>query len=798
MKIRDCIKYVVCTLVVICVVACTTDEQEWGSAKDMVQVVGRVTAFEDHSVTSRALKTNQESKINNMSLFIFEEGGNCVSQQYVNSSRPVFVIDRSKLTGALDKTKIYMLANVGEIGNVGNLDALQAYTCEVGNSIDVVPENGFPMMGHMDDVNLTQGNTNLSAVLEIPLTCLYAKMVFNLQVNTFQSVVGYVPAFRLESWEVHNMPKTVALAESEFPNVEEYYEEAFVSNESTGSNPVSGSGTLSFSFYLPEHKVEANTWNDYPAGIDDDEKQRFKPKRVKEGTKPTFVRIKGSFSNHQGHMQNVSYDIYLGLDNWQDFKVLRNYQYNNHVVIKGITNALDGEEGSISIDHRVNVERSEFTVAMERETMLDCHFEVRPMRVTLNNGGKVVAKVRSGCDWIRLETKNTAGANHCANGKRKYFTTTLMNELSNTAVVTSNEDNCIWAYIDENVDVSKAQDGVRTATVTFNYYADDNADVNTAIPTKTETYTFAQRYLYPITVTRPDGSTHTYYIEYYEEYLHDFDSENDFNQTDDEGMAWGLENVWLSNKYKAAYVDQTGGNFLTFLLSLFGWNQEDFINSLSSDDTNSYYDFYLSRDNPYSDSKIRDYSGHQFCEEIVTTAGIKNQSLTLTDLPESAVEYCYNKNKRNPDTGLVQVAHWYLPAIDEIEEITMGAYTDFDVFQENYYWSSQPAYINNDLSITGSIVSGTGEYSSDDISRARATKVVYNGSNSQEPYTNAGSGTEGKSGKNVGKVENVGGFFNPKYTINYTYTPYANPEITIGEGNMLRTKKNRIRAVYKP
>ena len=298
MKIRDCIKYVVCTLVVICVVACTTDEQEWGSAKDMVQVVGRVTAFEDHSVTSRALKTNEESKINNMSLFIFEEGGNCVSQQYVNSSRPVFVIDRSKLTGALDKTKIYMLANVGEIGNVGNLDALQAYTCEVGNSIDVVPENGFPMMGHMDDVNLTQGNTNLSAVLEIPLTCLYAKMVFNLQVNTVQSVVGYVPAFRLESWEVHNMPKTVALAESEFSNVEEYYDEAFVSNESTGSNPVSGSGTLSFSFYLPEHKVEANTWNDYPADITDDEKQRFKPKRVEEGTKPTFVRIKGSFSNH--------------------------------------------------------------------------------------------------------------------------------------------------------------------------------------------------------------------------------------------------------------------------------------------------------------------------------------------------------------------------------------------------------------------------------------------------------------------------------------------------------------------
>ena len=688
MKIRDCIKYVVCTLVVICVVACTTDEQEWGAAKDMVQVVGRVTAFENHSVTSRALKTNEESKINNMSLFIFEEGGNCVSQQYVNSSRPVFVIDRSKLTGALDKTKIYMLANVGEIGNVGNLDALQAYTCEVGNSIDVVPENGFPMMGHMDDVNLTQGNTNLSAVLEIPLTCLYAKMVFNLQVNTFQSVVGYVPAFRLESWEVHNMPKTVALAESEFSNVEEYYDEAFVSNESTGSNPVSGSGTLSFSFYLPEHKVEANTWNDYPADITDDEKQRFKPKRVEEGTKPTFVRIKGSFSNHQGHMQNVSYDIYLGLDNWENFQVLRNYQYNNNIIIKGITNSTDSKEGSISIDHRVNVERSEFTVAMERETMLDCHFEVRPMRVKLNGDGKVVAKVQQGCDWIRLETKKTGGTNHCANGKRKYFTTTLMTDLDNTATVTSNDNNCIWAYIDENTNIEEAQDGVRTATVTFSYYADVDADVATTAPIMTETYTFAQRYLYPVWVDRDgDGTKETvYYIEYFEEYLYDFDSENDFGLTNEKGMKWGLNDTKISKNNKALYY--TGSN-----KRLVDWVMNN---------STPYYDFYISKAecaNPVNGVANVDYfpySGLQFTKQIVNEAG--HLILSLETQPRSAAEYCYNRNKRNDDGTINQDGmNWYLPAIDEIQDIVKEAYTEFSVFQNEYYWSSQPAYIYKQL-----------------------------------------------------------------------------------------------------
>ena len=783
MKIRDCIKYVVCTLVVICVVACTTDEQEWGSAKDMVQVVGRVTAFEDHSVTSRALKTNEESKINNMSLFIFEEGGNCVSQQYVNSSRPVFVIDRSKLTGALDKTKIYMLANVGEIGNVGNLDALQAYTCEVGNSIDVVPENGFPMMGHMDDVNLTQGNTNLSAVLEIPLTCLYAKMVFNLQVNTVQSVVGYVPAFRLESWEVHNMPKTVALAESEFSNVEEYYDEAFVSNESTGSNPVSGSGTLSFSFYLPEHKIKANTWNDYPANITDDEKQRFKPKRVEEGTKPTFVRIKGSFSNHQGHMQNVSYDIYLGLDNWENFQVLRNYQYNNNIIIKGITNSTDSKEGSISIDHRVNVERSEFTVAMERETMLDCHFEVRPMRVKLNGDGKVVAKVQQGCDWIRLETKKTGGTNHCANGKRKYFTTTLMTDLDNTATVTSNDNNCIWAYIDENTNIEEAQDGVRTATVTFSYYADVDADVATTAPIMTETYTFAQRYLYPVWVDRDgDGTKETvYYIEYFEEYLYDFDSENDFGLTNEKGMKWGLNDTKISKNNKALYY--TGSN-----KRLVDWVMNN---------STPYYDFYISKAecaNPVNGVANVDYfpySGLKFTKQIVNEAG--HLILSLETQPRSAAEYCYNRNKRNNDGTINQDGmNWYLPAIDEIQDIVKEAYTEFSVFQNEYYWSSQPAYIYKQWSYDGILGGGSGNLYDENINAARATSVLYSGTFNGEKQYNVAVSTDNTA--LVTMIWKWWGLFD-------FHMEEVNIEGAImnrGPGYHSRNEENRIRAVYKP
>ena len=43
-----------------------------------LQVVGRLTTFSDRIVTSRGLKTNEESKISNMTLFIFDDINQCI------------------------------------------------------------------------------------------------------------------------------------------------------------------------------------------------------------------------------------------------------------------------------------------------------------------------------------------------------------------------------------------------------------------------------------------------------------------------------------------------------------------------------------------------------------------------------------------------------------------------------------------------------------------------------------------------------------------------------------------------
>ena len=73
------------------------------------------------------------------------------------------------------------------------------------------------------------------------------------------------------------------------------------------------------------------------------------------------------------------------------------------------------------------------------------------------------------------------------------------------------------------------------------------------------------------------------------------------------------------------------------------------------------YDFYTPRDEATVGTNgvtINERAGHAFTSDIVATAGIG--PLKLNEKAGSAVEYCYNKNKRNA-AGIVSEIKWYLP-----------------------------------------------------------------------------------------------------------------------------------------
>ena len=75
---------------------------------------------------------------------------------------------------------------------------------------------------------------------------------------------------------------------------------------------------------------------------------------------------------------------------------------------------------------------------------------------------------------------------------------------------------------------------------------------------------------------------------------------------------------------------------------------------------------------------------------------------------------------------------WYLPSADELEDFIVPAYNSYKEFQDNYYWTSQPAYVRNVFYYEHIYYSGWSKKSDiyaftiyeDNTEYARATKIV--------------------------------------------------------------------------
>ena len=831
----------------------------------------------------------------------------------------------------LGQCKIYIVANAWhqlqlELNNITTIAALEAFTLDIDATLGMPKKDdthyrGFPMIGtHLDAVkfNLKKGGSNSHSVATIPLKKLYSKVRFTMQVNATQVVSGQIPKFQIKNVEVFNVPTKVRMGRAldangkpEYgaddaddyiteiadgsitdANKADYYRftgngvdpfviTEFKDNRTTIEHTLSATPSdnylIEFGFYMPEHKVTPSTIN-YPDGITDDLKQYYKPQcvgvvRKGDGTITaakiaTFVRIHGTYTDHNGQIKDVKYDIYLGQNNSTDFTVKRNQLLNNKLVITGLTNfhdAYGSGASNVSIDHRVDVDYKGFNLSVEREAILDSHFEVRPLDVELSPGSTMTITIPSEYhSWLAMEddAKARAATDRTpyieGKGVRKYFTTDLVSVLNDVKRgnggkiiishdVTQEKSKIfrIWFYIDENPnvydkllgtgDIDSSPNGnnsysvsgktmYRNCPVEFRYEGIDNENIGGGSTTvsKKVTVNFQQWNLWRVWNTQ---RTRYYDIEHEEEYLNIYASDQNYGETQD-GMEWGLDGIQLSNSVKAYWKESANGVLASIINAIFGTDgmaDNVFVQSGKS----PYYDFYLSRDN-FPVAKLgnnvektsyqRDYKGLEFNKEIAATLKkssdpkAKIDGVVLTEDPVSAFSYCYNKNKRNANGKIdVENIKWYLPAIDEIEDIALGAYDEFDkVFQNKAYWSCQPAYDYNSLQITGynwlwvyyqKLSTLKGEFYTDDLDRARATSVyTTDGTN----YTNIESGLPVgvqsgalyvdaySDGDKDGQAETSYASNN----INYENAIYKEPS---GEfrGNKKRSEFCRIRAVYR-
>ena len=880
--------------------------------------------------------------------------GNCVYYEVKSGSQLLFNLDRINGPYEYDKEyAIYIFANMplltsDEYEGVGkSLAEMLDKTLDLTPSKLNIPVDGFPMIGSLGDYFSTDidndGNhfimspkpvmendkqiypaplvgtdpekmQNIST-LQIPMKALFAKMNFEIEVSPDQIIEGgFVPQFQLKSCELVNVPKYVDFKKNVITVDSEYNAGEWQSSLSVAeaSGVASGANKIKFSFYLPENlltpAVNASDY-EYPFGKgtdirDEDQKyrQRYKVKLLDYPEdsenknlhyQATNIVLNGEFKDHQSHTVEVTYTIHLGKDNYGNFDITRNGEYNNYITIRGILNSDDTGSGHnnnnyISIDHRVNVRHNDpVIIALRREVLLDSHFEVRPLRIKKNDqlyetmGASnlpthVKVSVDANTNWMRLERSFGTGMEEniysrvnskdqsiyitekgSSYGKRKYFTHNLITganagqydyPLNNSTEVIiplgsvdGEVDKCVWIYVDE---VTPTQDnigdGVRTGNITISYWKDTNNDGkisdeegynNDDYPSIT--YAINQRKLFDVQYgNRP------YYIEYFEEYLHNFDADDEFGHTQYYGMEWGLDGINLSYDHDALFfnVGDTGLGWLDNFL-------DEFLKALQGESP-AYYDYYIKAHddnlipNTHKRKVLHEYAGYDFCNEIIDVVnGVGNhdtdpsnniEKLALNQTPKSAVEYCYNKNKRYEDGLVVKQnetdplnLNWYLPSTDEIEAIVMSTYDDengnpnntygrFLDFQGQYYWSSQPAYIPNYAhDVITFIFSGRyyGDFYYDDygqtlfdknndtgrygIGSARATKVTVE-NNQFKPTP---SGTSGYYSYYDAEDENRDG--DP-----YVFSGQSRDGKPIGsinrdDGNRARNAMSRVRCVRK-
>ena len=758
--------------------ACTTEEDFGGGTVPpgdgfTIEAVCQNMLPQQVVTRSAIAKDDKEKRINQLYLFFFDENGDYLESSNTkvfspymapsaNTTNVSIPTDVFKDPALAKKTTIYALANVTpEVVTDANGDGypdnfpqyskdgkkpkelLEAfvydpanYTPNTRDDITTLPSTGMPMAGKSATVNLTEKGS-----LTMQLKALMARIDINISIDSDHSdESGQLPRLSIAEWGVYNMPTAVPLTEPADGQTSLTTDEPYRNVENIQSDAVvyNHGGAASLTFYMFENMIEPDEDPEnyqYPAGVEDDvDKQRWKPRLVGENSKATYFKMRAYYTTYNGdpslpaNQDNTTieaeYTFYLGGNPVNDFKVIRNRHYANNIVISGLTHVGNNPD-HITFDARVNIteQNNPFYLSMLRERDHDAHFCITPLDVYLfeedeNPKMKVSIADPESHTWIRMERvpaenmeNGTLSADmstdtHLAtgqkwtagNGKRKYFTTDLVtNTLAqNTEYTISRSRDRIYFYLDENLSTKD-----RTATVNISY-----TDDKTQTP-RTRTIEIVQHGLLPVTVPGDDDNpTQQIYVEAYEEYISHYDPLNEFegNYIYD-GLEWGLGGQYLNS----SRLIQTG---------MFNWER---VQGISGDWENVYY------------------NGYEATINIITTAG--QTVMNLNEKPESAAEYCYNKNKRSEGGSVPSnTSGWFLPGIRQLEAILTTYYNTYPEFQNRFYWSSSAAKRNR---VGYSLI----WYYPEDDNYARATKALRDGSYAESDWDDIYTNDNGTTGK---------------------------------------------------
>lgn len=799
---------------------------------DITVLVPRVKSFTNQYVT-KAGYSDEEDVITILKVLVFNDEGALVHTQDMPADTRSLTLNKSMLNspdhkGKLSNATVVMLANI-DLSLLKKADGTPVQSSLTSLTLDDLanstyyPEKniilsselgtgfkGFPMIGGKS-VDLTPtSETNQQDHVVIDLKILFAKIEFKINVEQGSENQGEGMQFTLNSWAVNNVSRATTLAVptnngepvrdfmGNIPDEENVAtaDEATASSEYTttaksGSLPETKTTTLNgsplrFTFYMAESRYNPGTYT-YPINdLHESFKQQFKPEvATTQGGSPavgmaSYVQLEGAYKDYRGTSWDVDYTIYLGKNSYDNFHVDRNSNYKNIISIKGIRDRQSGsygegdDAGDVWIDHRVNVEYNDSGaddhVTITRETLIDSHIEVRPLRVrwannqdgqnpysfarihlpyyTEDNGTTWSQRDEATAakkNWIGIERGNKTSSLYCkdgvSKGKRRYFTSSLIKDLNtkvgDTDIETHNgvdfilleNDDCAWIYIDEYI----YEDGASTIA-TKNRMAKIIVDFCTTSNDKLNIIKQEEYVLYQQPIININQDNKTYYIENYEEYLHSYDSHDRYNigtsPTDytGQGMKWGFVGSKVSKSQYVVNSSAITGSWESFWEGITNPSNGNPYNFFHSKDSESEPGFTVQGNNQTA-IELKDNTGLNFTYTASEQNGITISS--MGEMPDNAYQYCLSKNKFTEAVEgeeHTMMIHWYLPDVYELTDIFAAGGSL--LAQDSYYWSSQAGYD----------ISSAKTYIYEDPSNARAVSV---------------SGNEGKPRKDKHRIRCV-------------------------------------------
>lgn len=686
-----------------------------------------------HRVNTRGTdpKTAAEQQINNIHVFVFDKDGNYLTAQgndafqgyryQEGNSTMVFNRDMfNQSTQDPSQAKVFVLANMpkttftdgnndGRPDEIDNMSALQSFVFNLPVFSATLPEDGLPMAA-WNDVDLSpnpEGSTSVR-VHTMQLKSLMARIDLNFTLEPAQTSGSKLyPSLRFDRIGVGNFPSggTVVpqledenVKETDDKNLRIELKSADIEGVSdfTGHYIREGEPQM-LTLYMFEHARLAKELSEafpesgnYPANISEADKQRYKNWLAKEDA--AYIELEGIYTNHNNYMYKVTYRLYPGADAIDDFTIKNNCQYKNDITVSGITVNNQGNEALLDTRVNIDTQANPYFIEMLREREHDAHFCVTPMDIYIYEGGSVTVEIEDPDNdkWIRMEPIYRA-AQSAGDGKRDYFTVDLLDVLdkesdnSKSYTVTYPPEHSgtyeerIYFYIDENV----PQEGItingddvpaREAKLRITYTRPEGEEGTQEYSREIPIQQAGMKAVYFTKFSEGqynrDRQKYYFYIENYEEYLEHYDGKDQYDDVQ-EGLSWGLRGVQTGLGAQYEFCDYMS----------WGWK-----NTM------------------------------QIMQKYRATGSYKE--LKLNDTPSGAAEYCYNKNKRNTN-GKVVEARWYLPTISELEYALEKYYGVYDVFQDKWYWSSNPG------------AAGSSGDKGENAKYARATRIKYDPSDKE-------------------------------------------------------------------